>query len=123
MCASSSTTRIFEVIGAIASIDHRAVSALSRLRDRNVNSPRGLRPGAILVRAQDQLQRVPGQPKPVADLFLQVSPVGEMQEPCVVDEKNDRRRLRLRLGRVAETKAPAVVARRWMLHEGLPEDL
>src|SRR5437773_446417 len=38
MCASSSTTRIFEVT-AIPSIDHRAVSALSRLSDRNVNSP------------------------------------------------------------------------------------
>src|SRR5437773_4279305 len=41
MCASSSTTRIFEVT-AIPSIDHPAVSALSGLRDRNVNSPRGL---------------------------------------------------------------------------------
>src|SRR6266487_3637732 len=39
MCASSSTTRIFEVIGPIPSIDHPAVSAVSRLRDRNVNSP------------------------------------------------------------------------------------
>src|SRR5439155_6127297 len=41
MCASSSTTRIFEVT-AIPSIDHPAVSGLSGLRDRNVNSPRGL---------------------------------------------------------------------------------
>src|SRR5947207_5777979 len=38
ICASSSTTRIFEVT-AIPSIDHPAVSALSGLRDRNVNSP------------------------------------------------------------------------------------
>src|SRR5438093_7647634 len=41
MCASSSTTRIFEVT-AIPSIDHPAVSALSGLRDRNVNSWGGL---------------------------------------------------------------------------------
>src|SRR5438094_9203681 len=41
MCASSSTTRIFEVT-AIPSIDHPAVIGLSGLRDRNVNSPRGL---------------------------------------------------------------------------------
>src|SRR5438552_17149558 len=133
MCASSSTTRIFEVT-AIPSIDHPAVSALSGLRDRNVNSPpRGLtsppsgevgsgakRPRRVgcgpspphlvgrsararsapagwghrlgFIRPEYELQRVPCQPEPVADLLLQVSPVGEVQEPCVVDEENDRRR-------------------------------
>src|SRR6184192_1951358 len=141
MCASSSTTRIFEVT-AIPSIDHPAVSGLSGLRDRNVNSPRGLtsppcgKVGAgatrpcrvggpspphlvgrsararsapaggggrlVFIRPQNKLQRVPCQPEPVAHLLLQVSPVGEVQEPCVVDEENDRRRLRLRLRRVAE---------------------
>src|SRR5439155_8138794 len=203
MCASSSTTRIFEVT-AIPSIDHPAVSALSGLRDRNVNSPRLTSPpcgevgsGAtrpcrvggpspphlvgrsararsappgrgtltsppcgevgssakrparwgpspphlvgrsararsapagwggrlIFIGPEYKLQRVPCQPEPVAHLLLQVSPVGEVQEPCVVDEENDRRRLRLRLRRVAETKPPTVVARRGMLDEGLPEDL
>src|SRR6266853_3710625 len=123
MCASSSTTRIFEVIGDIPSIDHRAVSALSRLRDRNVNSPCCLRLRPILAGPEYELDGVAQQPEPIADLPLQVATIGEVEQPDIVHEQHHRRRLRARLRAVAEAQAPPLVAGWRMLVEGLPEDL
>src|SRR3989442_9530448 len=120
MCGWSTTTGIFEVIGDIPSIDHRAVSALSRLRDRNVNSPCCFRLGPILAGPEHELDRVAQQSEPVADLPLQVATVGEVEQPDVVHEQHNSRRLRARLRAVAEAQAPALVAGRRMLVEGLP---
>src|SRR6266545_8174081 len=140
MCFSSSTTSTFELIAApIASIDHRQVRRLSYRCERNVNAgyfaspPRS--PGATRVRAwlgrggtsalfspESKLQRIAEQTEPVADLLLQVAPVGEVQQVRVVDEQHHGRGLATRLGGVRKPEPPALVAGRGVLEERLTQD-
>src|SRR6266446_5561370 len=138
MCASSSTTRTLKLKAAIPSIHHHPVIRVSAGHDGNVNelaihlpAARGGRdplagPGwgrtAVLTRAQNQLQRIAYEAEPLPDRLFQVAPVRKMEQADVVDEHHDRRRLGRRLGGITEPEAAALVARWWMLHEGLPQD-
>src|SRR6266849_2959115 len=107
MCASSSTTRTLKLTD-IPSIHHRAVIRVWVRGDGNINgllhlpAPRGGRdplagPGwgstVVLTGPEDQLERVPRKPEPLPDRFLQVPPVGEVEQADVIDEHHDRGRL------------------------------
>src|SRR6266511_649067 len=71
--------------------------------------------------AQDQSQRVACDAETVADLLLQIAPVGEVQQAGVVDEKHDGGRLVAGLRGVGELEAPAFVAWRGMLEKGFAQ--
>src|SRR6266566_7182718 len=142
MCFSSSTTRILEVIdpptGLIVQTNVRRRFYMCQ---RNVKggpphlwgdggeaaggavsfwSPRPV--PTSLVRAQDQLDRVPDEPETVTDLLLEVAPVGEVKEACVVDEHDDGGRFAGGLRPVTELEPPALEAGWWMVEERLPQD-
>src|SRR5260370_25742168 len=126
MCASSSTTRTLKLKAAIPSIHHHPVIPVSAGHDGNVNElamgfGSGLGP-SVGARAQNQLQRIAHEAEPLPDRLFQVAPVGKMEQSDVVDEHHDRRRLRRRLAGITEPEAAALVARWWVLHEGLPQD-
>src|SRR6202158_6359091 len=93
MCASSSTTRILELMTvATASIDHRTVKRLSCRHERNVKRRLQLFPAlgvgarrlagrALLpTRPQHQLQRVAEQAEAIPDLLLEGPPGGGEEE-------------------------------------------
>src|ERR1700737_581639 len=83
---------------------------------------RGLAGRALLPTGpQDQLQRVAEEAEAVADLLLEVPPVGEVEQARVVDEENDRWSLTAGLGRVAQLEPPALEARWRMREEGLAQ--